>query len=77
MQVPTIKERDTFITQFNAWSAKMHLSVLQLAYVVVLFWKAVVATHFRGGTINWKPTGNETEVYAEYMEIKTKLVIYF
>lgn len=54
----------------------MHLSVLQIAYVVFLFWKAVFASHFRGGTISWKPTGNGTEVYAEYMEIKTKLVIY-
>lgn len=40
----------------------MHLSALQIAYVIVLFWKEVVTSHFRGGTISWKPIGNGTEV---------------
>lgn len=55
----------------------MHVTVIQVFYVLFPFYHGIGATHFRGGTISWKPTGNGTEVYAEYMEIKTKLVIYF
>lgn len=40
----------------------MHLTVIQLFYVLFSFYHGIDATHFRGGTISWKPTGNGTEV---------------
>lgn len=40
----------------------MHLTVIQVFYVLFPFYHGIGATHFRGGTISWKPIGNGTEV---------------
>nr|XP_034306335.1 integrin beta-like protein A isoform X3 [Crassostrea gigas] len=40
----------------------MHLTVIQVFYVIFSLHHGIGATHFRGGTISWKPIGNGTEV---------------
>ncbi|XP_065938380.1 integrin beta-like protein A [Magallana gigas] len=40
----------------------MHLTVIQVFYVLFPFYHGMGATHFRGGTISWKPIGNGTKV---------------
>lgn len=54
----------------------MHLPLLQIAYVFVSFWNAVAASHFRGGTVSWKPTGNGHEVCSEFVNYAKSSDIY-
>lgn len=41
---------------------KMLKTVLQYSCPILLLFNFVNASHFRGGTISWKPTGNGNEV---------------
>lgn len=51
----------------------MHLTVIQVFYVIFSLHHGIGATHFRGGTISWKPIGNETEViYYNFIDLITE-----
>lgn len=43
-----------------------------LILCISLVFKLVQTSHFRGGTISWKPTGNGNEVLVSTLKIRSK-----